>query len=317
MLERLLVLLAHAKAGAVGGLLAMGLTGALVSASLADGVAAVTLTQDSPTTASVTPTHGAANNLTCAFSPVAITSDGASTSTATVTIRDANAHRVEEGSYSITFSKASGTSTTLLTANPQTTTDGRTTFTVRSTTTAGTDTYTAAITPSTTPTLPNPTSPACSVSAQTVAPPVDAAACAQALRSLDASLHRYRAALQERTGDKRARQAAKHTVKQADHLLQGIHKTAKGVLRALGCKANDKKSTLDLRLSGTDPKSIAQEADLAMSLVTNWARRLLGLPALQPGLVQVSPTPAPGRRPEKNKLPHGSVSDSDNSEDSD
>ena len=322
MFARLLALLAHLKAGAVGGLLVTGLTGALMSASLADGVAAVTLTEVSPTTASVV-VPGPANNLTCAFSPSTIANDGgASTSTATVTIRDASAKEVSEGRYSITFSRTSGSSTALETTNPQTTSGGRTTFTVRSTTTAGTDTYTAAITAGTTPTLPNPTSPPCSISTQTVRP-VEPAACAAALRSLDASFQRYRAALHERPTDKRARQAAKHLVKQADDLLKGIRKTAKRVLRGLGCRADDHESALDLNLllSGTDPLSIAREADLAMSLVTNWARGALGLPPLSPGLPGASLTPQPdqNKHKEKQKIKHqgGSVSNSDGSEDSD
>lgn len=103
-------------------------------------------------------------------------------------------------------------------------------------------------------------------------------------------------------------------MRQAEDLLKGSHRAAKGAPRALGCRANDEESTLDLRLSGTDPKSIAQEAAVAMGLLTDRARRALGLPALQPGRTEVSPRPEPSRRPDPTKRPGGSASDSDSSE---
>jgi adhesin/invasin len=107
-------------------------------------------------TTTMTWTAGGADHLTCSFSPAYIISDGSSTSTATVKVRDFIGNTVTTGSYSVTFSRNSGTSTTLLTANPQTTSGGSTTFTVRSSSAlvASTDNYGPAITSGSTPTLP-------------------------------------------------------------------------------------------------------------------------------------------------------------------
>lgn len=55
MLEKLLALLLHAKAGAITGTLLLGATGALVSVSAANGVTTVTVTQASPTPTATTP----------------------------------------------------------------------------------------------------------------------------------------------------------------------------------------------------------------------------------------------------------------------
>lgn len=100
----------------------------------------------SSTTATVAFTPGSATGLSCTFSPRIIAPDGSSQSTGTVNVVDTNGNATNTGTYSVSFARLTGTSTTLLTASPQTSSNGVATFTVRSTTTAGTDTYQASAT---------------------------------------------------------------------------------------------------------------------------------------------------------------------------
>jgi len=108
-------------------------------------------------------TSGAADHLTCSFSPNPIPPDNTSISVGTVVVRDSVGNVVTTGSYSVSFSRTAGAATSLQTANPQTTTAGYAYFTVKAGTGAGTDTYTPTIASGTT--LPG-TSSGCSISVQ-------------------------------------------------------------------------------------------------------------------------------------------------------
>jgi hypothetical protein len=95
----------------------------------------------------VTWTGGGADHLACSFAPNPIPADGSAVSVGTVTVRD-SAGNVVNGSYSVNFSRTGGGgATTLVSASPQTTTNGYAYFTVRSTSngTVGTDTYTPSL----------------------------------------------------------------------------------------------------------------------------------------------------------------------------
>lgn len=59
MLEKLLALLLHAKAGAISGTLLLGATGALISISAQNGVTTITVTQASPTPTAAAPSSSA------------------------------------------------------------------------------------------------------------------------------------------------------------------------------------------------------------------------------------------------------------------
>ena len=90
-------------------------------------------------------TAGAADHLTCSFSPNPIPPDNTSISVGTVAVKDSAGNVVTTGNYSVSFSRTAGATTTLQTANPQQTNGGFAYFTVKSGTTTGTDTYTPSI----------------------------------------------------------------------------------------------------------------------------------------------------------------------------
>lgn len=70
MIEKLLELFLHAKAGAISGVLLIGASGALVSATTQNGVTTITVTQASPTpSASVSPSPNAAASPSPSVSP--------------------------------------------------------------------------------------------------------------------------------------------------------------------------------------------------------------------------------------------------------
>jgi hypothetical protein len=98
-------------------------------------------------------TPGSADHLGCTFSPSTITANGSSTSVALVRLKDQSGNDISVGSYSVQLARSSGSYTTLVTANPQTMSNGLATFTVQSTTTIGTDTYTPSLYTGTLPTV--------------------------------------------------------------------------------------------------------------------------------------------------------------------
>ncbi len=115
------------------------------------------------TSVNATWTAGAADHLTCSFSPNPIPPDNTTISVGTVAVRDSVGNVVTTGSYSVSFSRTARATTTLQTANPQATSAGYAYFTVKAGTTAGTDTYTPTI--ATGPTLPG-TNSGCPISVQ-------------------------------------------------------------------------------------------------------------------------------------------------------
>jgi hypothetical protein len=101
-------------------------------------------------------TPGAADHLSCNFSPNPIPPDNASVSVGTVAVKDSVGNVVTTGTYSVNFSRTGGPGVTLQqTTNPQSTTSGYAYFTVRSNvstnTATGTDTYTPALASGTLP----------------------------------------------------------------------------------------------------------------------------------------------------------------------
>jgi len=116
------------------------------------------------TTATLVWTAGSPDHLSCKFAPANIPADSSATSVATVRVRDSLGNSTGTGTYSVTFT-GGGASETLLTANPQTTSAGTTSFTVRSTAVQGTDTWTPTITSGSSPTLSG-TNVSCPISVQ-------------------------------------------------------------------------------------------------------------------------------------------------------
>ncbi len=106
--------------------------------------------------ATVTFTAGGPAALGCTFSPSPIIADGSSTSVATVSTTDANGNLATGGVFSVSFSRkdsaadagSSANVTTLLTASPQSTSNGIAQFTVKSvgSSNKGTDLYQASTT---------------------------------------------------------------------------------------------------------------------------------------------------------------------------
>jgi len=98
------------------------------------------------TSTTVTWTGGAADHLTCSFSPNPIPPNGTTVSVGTVAVRDTAGNVVTSGSFSVNFTRTTGGTTTFNSSqNPQATSSGFAYFTVQAGTSTGTDTFTPSI----------------------------------------------------------------------------------------------------------------------------------------------------------------------------